>query len=219
MIRVERTAIACALSITLSTLALVSGCATTHPKSISLAPATQAPDAKNYLEAVERYSRHGHLLSDFDETLTVDATLLAPRMVAALAAKHAAVYKLTPEQAAVERAKLVAEAAGVIELHVETAAHDYALNDLASTKTVWKISLLDDKGHAIDHPSVALNREQRGVDLAFYPYTALFGRAWTVRFPLTFADGTPFITPETRALILRIAGPNGNVDLTWQLER
>jgi hypothetical protein len=219
MIRFGKAAIACALATSLVTLALLSGCATTHPKPISLAPPAQAPEAQHYLAAVERYSRHGHILSDFDETLTVDATLLAPRMVAALAAKHAAVYKLTPEQAAVERAKLVAETAGAIELHVETAAHNYALNDLASTKTVWKLSLLDDQGHAIDHPSIRLGREQRDVDAAFYPYTALFGRPWTVRFPLTFADGSPFITPSTRALILRIAGPNGTVDLTWQLER
>lgn len=198
-------------------LLLVGGCAHSPPV-VTLQASADPPDAKRYFDVLDEFTRHGHILADFDETLTVDASLISPLVADALAAKRAEVYELTRGQAEIERAKLEAEANGGIVFHLESATHNFDLNDFASSRSIWRLTLMDDQGHVLDHPQVKSAREKRQVDQVFYPYTSLFGRAWDIRFPRALADGSPFPAPGTRTLTLRIAGPMGTVDLVWKLK-
>src|SRR5438093_9335 len=85
----------------LSSLAL--GCAA--PK-VSLEPPQQAPRAKDYVDLLKKWTRHGQLQSDFEVALEADATLHSPEFRAAYAEKFIAVYRLSPEEAARKRAEL-----------------------------------------------------------------------------------------------------------------
>jgi hypothetical protein len=198
-------------------LLLLAGCAGAPPK-VSLAPSPAPPPAKRYVEELKRFSRHGHILSDLDETLTLDATLMAPEFVAAQAEKWIDLYKLNDVDGAALRAKRQAETADVWELHIESSGHRYEVNDFGPRLSPWRIRLVDEHDRAVAPIEVKSDRTPRDVVLAFYPYGTLFSRSWTVRFPRVLPDGTPLVGPDTRALIFRVSGPAGVVDLTWRLK-
>ena len=197
---------------------LVAGCASAPPK-VSLAPPSSQPSANDYVDELKTWTRHGHVIYDFDEALTVDATLHAPQFRAAYAEKWIDVYRLNAEDAAKKRVELNAEIADLWELHVETSTHFYQINDFTQGKGIWRVTLIDDKGRAIQPVDLRLSVNKRDVDLAFYPYASIFSRGWRFRFPRTLADGSPLVTGDTKFIALRIAGPQGSTDLVWELQR
>jgi len=201
----------------LASLLLLIGCGAAPPK-VSLAEPTPPPKAKDYVEQLKRWTRHAHLINDFDQALDVDATLRSPEFREAFAAKYIEIYRIGQENRDRIRGEILSDGADTYEFHVETATHDYALNDLTSAKTVWRVTLLDDQGHELPPSQVNALRERRALDQEFYPYTTIFSRGWTVRFPRMRADGTPLVGADTRSLTLRFAGPQGSVDLIWTLK-
>ena len=196
---------------------LVLGCASA-PVVVSLGEPSPPPTSKDYVNQLKKWTRHAHLRSDFDEALDVDATLRSPEFRDAYAAKYIELFKIGPENQAHTRGELLSDGADTYEFHVETATHDYALNDLTSAKTVWRLTLVDDEGHEVQPTRVTPVKERRKLDEEFYPYVSIFSRGWTVRFPRTRADGTPLVGSDTKALTLRFAGPQGSVDLVWVLK-
>jgi hypothetical protein len=201
----------------LAALALVL-CGCGHaPPPVTLTPPEKAAPASEYVDELKLFSRHGHVISDFDEALTVDATLHAPEFRAAYAEKWIDVYKLNAEDAAKKRAQLLAEIADVWEIHVETSAHFYMINDFTQGKGIWRVTLIDDHGRAIMPADARQSLDKRDVDMAFYPFASIFSRGWRFRFPRNLPDGSPLITPQTRWIALRVAGPQGSTDLVWTL--
>ena len=196
---------------------LAAGC-NERPPRVSLDAVREAPPASRYFDEVKRWTRHGHLLADFDETLTVDATLHSPEFRAAYTEKWIAVYLLNADESARMRAQLNGQIADVWELHVETAAHVFEIADLSSKKSVWRLTLLDDQGRAVQPLSIEPVKQRTETNSAFYPYANLFSRPWTIKFPRNLADGTPLVNPATRWLTFRLAGPQGFVDLVWLLK-
>lgn len=196
---------------------LLAGCATT-PTKVSLGEPSPPPTAKDYVDQLKRWTRHAHLRNDFDQALDVDATFRSPEFREAYAAKYIEIYRVGDENKARIRGEIVSDGADSYEFHVETATHDYPLNDLTSAKTIWRISLIDDQGHEVQPKQVIGLRERRALDAEFYPYTNVFSRGWTLRFPRARADGSPLVGGDTKALTLRFAGPQGSVDLVWVLQ-
>jgi hypothetical protein len=196
---------------------LLFGCAGA-PVKVSLGEPSPPPTAKDYVDQLKRWSRHAHLRSDFDQALDVDATLRSPEFREAYAAKYIELYRIGDENKARIRGEILSDGADTYEFHVETATHDYGLNDLTSAKTIWRVSLIDDQGHEVTPKQVVGLRERRALDAEFYPYTGVFSRGWTLRFPRARGDGTPLVGADTKALTLRFAGPQGSVDLVWVLQ-
>lgn len=196
---------------------LVASCASA-PIVVSLAEPSAPPTANDYVDELKRWTRHAHLRNDFDQALDVDATLRSPEFRAAYAAKYIELYRVGPENQARTRGELMSDGADSYEFHLETATHDYDLNDFTSAKTVWRITLLDDAGHEVKPSQVSAIKERLAVDEEFYPYATIFSRGWTVRFPRTRLDGSPLVGSDTKALTLRFAGPQGSVDLAWVLK-
>jgi hypothetical protein len=201
----------------LASLALLLVACAEKPPRVTLAPPAETPGPKAYVHELKRFTRHGHVVSDFDEALTVDATLHAPEFRAAYASKWIDTYRLNAEDAAKKRAQLNAEIADVWEIHAETAAHFYTINDFTQGKGIWRVTLIDDKGRALQPTDARQSLEKRDVDLAFYPYATIFSRGWRFRFPRKLPDGSPLIEPDTKWIALRIAGPQGSTDLVWLL--
>ncbi len=192
------------------------GCAGT-PTVVSLGEPARQPAAKDYVDVLKRWTRHQHLRNDFDAALDVNATLRSTEFRYAFAAKYIEIYKIAPENQARVRGEILSDGADTYEFHVETATHDYALNDFTSAKTIWRITLLDDEGHEVVPMQVAAIKERQPLDVEFYPYADLFSRGWQIRFPRARPDGTPLVGGDTKALTLRFAGPQGSVDLVWVL--
>jgi hypothetical protein len=205
------------MKLALAAALVVAGCASA-PVVVSMADPQKPATAKDYVAEVKRWTRHAHLRSDFDEALDVDATLRSPEFRDAYAAKYIELYRIGPENQAHTRGEILSDGADSYEFHIETATHDYALNDLTSAKTVWRVTLIDDQGHEVQPTRVVGQKERRTLDEQFYPYVGIFSRGWTVRFPRTRADGTPLVGADTKALTLRFAGPQGSVDLVWVLK-
>lgn len=205
------------MKLALAAALVVAGCASA-PVVVSMADPQKPATAKDYVAQVKRWTRHAHLRSDFDEALDVDATLRSPEFRDAYAAKYIELYRIGPENQAHTRGEILSDGADSYEFHIETATHDYALNDLTSAKTVWRLTLVDDEGHEVQPTRVVGQKERRTLDEQFYPYVNIFSRGWTVRFPRTRIDGSPLVGGETKALTLRFAGPQGSVDLVWVLK-
>ena len=196
---------------------LVAGCASA-PIVVSLGEPSPPPTAKDYVDELKKWTRHAHLRNDFDQALDVDATLRSPEFREAYAAKYIEVYRIGTENQAHTRGEILSDGADSYEFHVETATHDYDLNDLTSAKSVWRVTLVDDEGHEVKPSLVRGVKERRAVDQEFYPYTSIFSRGWTLRFPRARLDGAPLVGGDTKALTLRFAGPQGSVDLVWVLK-
>jgi hypothetical protein len=196
---------------------LLVGCAGAPPP-VSLADPTRPLTAREYVDELKKWTRSGHLLSDFDAALDVDATFRSPEFRAAYAEKYLKVYRVGPERENKVRGDILSDGADSYEFHVETATHDYDLNDLVGSKSVWRVTLVDDQKHEVTPSEVSLVRERKRLDAEFYPYTTIFSRGWRVRFPRTRADGSPLVGSDTKSLTLRFAGPQGWVDLMWALK-
>jgi hypothetical protein len=197
---------------------LLIGCAEPELR-VSLAPVPTPPPAHQYTRELKRWSRHGSILADFDEALTVDATLHSPEFREAYGERWIEMYKLNVDDAAKKRAQLLAEIADVWEFHVESATHYYQINDFTVGKSsVWRVTLIDDRGRAVQPVDIRLSLDKRDVDVAFYPYAGIFSKGWRFRFPRTLPNGSPLVTPDTRFIALRITGPQGATDLVWVLE-
>jgi hypothetical protein len=196
---------------------LLAGCASSPKVVVSLDPPAAQPTAKDYVNLLKRWTRHGHIIADFDEALSVDATLHSPEFRAAYAEKFIDVYKLSPDDAARKRAELAAQIANIWEIHLNTAGHTWEVNEMLPSKKQWRLQLVDDKGRAVESSEVKLVRDRIEVEQEFYPQAGIFTRAWNVRFPRLMPDGSPLVGPDTKSLTLRIAGPKGSVDLVWRL--
>jgi hypothetical protein len=206
---VIRTAFALALAVG------AASCAGT-PAHVSLEEPRKWPRADDYVDELKRWTRYGHVRNDFDESLDVSATMRSAEFRAAYAEKWIDVYRVGRGDAERLRMELLNDGADTLEFHVETSAHNYSLNEFGA-KSAWRVSVLDDRGREVTTHDVRPPKDKREVIAAFYPYASLFSRSWRFRFPRLLPDGSPLVTPETRSLTLRFAGPDGWTDLVWLL--
>ncbi len=197
-------------------LALVAGCAG-NSKIVSLAEPAIAPPVKSYVDEIKAWSRHGDMLHDFDATIIVDATMHSPEFRAAYIGKYLDVYKVGDNTRELAVAG-IPNAPDSYEFHVETQTHAWEINELKPPKSLWRITLIDDRGREVTASSVKLEKTRPEFLQIFYPYSNLWARPWRILFPRNLDDGTPLVTPETKTLTMRIAGPAGNVDLLWRLK-
>ncbi len=203
-------------SLALASLILV-GCGTTNVR-VSLDPPPKTPSADDYVDQLKKWTRSGHLLADFDEALTVNATLRSPEFRAAYAEKWIRTFRVGPEEAPRTRERLLSEGADKWEFHIESSAHRWEINDFTSRKSIWRVALVDDTGREVTAKEVVATTDRREVETEFYPYANIFSRGWTMRFPKSLPDGSPLVGPQTRNVTLRIAGPMGTIDLVWRLQ-
>ena len=194
---------------------VLSACAIANPV-LSLAPTTTVSAPSDYVKQVRRWTRHGDTIYDFDAALIVDATFHAPEFQAAFDAKYIHAYRVNENARTQVLAKLDAAANEGYVFHVETSSHTYELGDIKPPKTIWRTTLIDDKGREVSASVISQDRTRPEVLTTFYPYIGIFSRAWRVVFPTALPDGTPLVGPDTKNLTLRIAGPPGIIELRWR---
>ena len=197
-------------------LAGLTGCATTQPV-VSLAPPQQAVSQTAYDDEVKKWTRRGDAVRDFDTTLIAYATFHAPEFQDGFIAKYIDTYHVNANAQESVRGSLLESVSEGWVFHVETQSHTYELNELKPPKSVWRTTLIDDKGREVSPLAVSNDNTRPEVLNTFYPYTTVFSRAWRVVFPKNLPDGSPLVTPDTRSIMLRFAGPTGTIELVWKM--
>ncbi len=204
------------LLVVLSLACALGACATGN-QIVSLDPPSTPPQAKGYVDQVKRWSRRGDLLSDFDAAIIAHATFHSPEFRAAYVAKYIDLYHVNDSTRDAVIAS-IPTTPDTFEFHLETETHTWEINELKPPKSIWRITLVDDRGREVAVQEVKLERTRPEMLQAFYPYTAIFSRPWRVLFPRKLTDGTELVTPETKSLTMRIAGPAGSLDMVWHLK-
>ncbi|MSP62554.1 MAG: hypothetical protein EXR72_19925 [Myxococcales bacterium] len=196
-------------------VAAATGCG--PPPRVQFTPPTVAPRSADYPAIQDRWTRHAHVTREFDTAVDVYATLQTSEFRAAWLARVATLRQL----AGAARSELEQEQARDAEqfvdcvLQVHTGRWNW--NDLTSPRSLWTITLVDDRGReagpALVH-QVPLKPDEVA---ALYPGGTPFTRTWRVRFRRTLPDQSRLLDPATRWVLLRIAGPLGNTgdQLRW----
>jgi hypothetical protein len=179
--------------------------------------------AEDYDAIHARWTRHVRItrgisanreLGEVDTALDARVTLLAPEVRAAYVAKMAAMRSFTEE----ERARLAGEQHDEEEKFVDfvllaqTGRWDW--NDFSAPRSVWTITVVDDKGRERGQPEIQPMPLKADVLAQLFPEVTPFSRAWRVRFPRT--PEAPLYDASTRAIALRIAGPLGHAEALWK---
>lgn len=196
---------------------VLAGCAST-PEYVSLAPPQAAAKPKAYYDEVKKWTRRGDARNDFDTTLIAYATFHSPEFQEAFIEKYIDAYHVNANAREGVRENLRESVSEGWVFHLETQSHTYELNDLKPPKSVWRTTLIDDKGREVSPLAVEHDNSRPEVLEAFYPYNNVFSTAWRVTFPKALPDGSPLVTPDTKSLMLRFAGPPGTIELVWKLQ-
>lgn len=186
-------------------------CATTP--TVRFGPATRSYEPRDFRAVRDRWTRQVHVRTDFDVALDAHATLFSSDFRAALVPKLAEARRLTElERATLADANRRDDEAFVEFLVLAETGH-WEWNDLGTHRTLWTITLVDDRGRQWGPPEVLPEHTKVAELNALYLGITPFTRAWRVRFPRTngLADA------GTRWLELRIAGPLGDTGtaLRW----
>lgn len=166
-----------------------------------------------YEAVLKRWTRHRRIIKHFDTNLEVNVTHFSPEMVAAHAAAHAADYRLTRGERQRFVAKRLAEVQERHEFLMAATTADPAWNDFDRKESIWRLTLMDDKGTRVTPLSVT-NLTITEVHRVHFPFVTVFHRLYHVLFPRK-VGGRPFITPGSRWFKLIIASPLGSTELAW----
>jgi hypothetical protein len=186
--------------------------------ALSMDPRPRAFTPSDYERIRDRWTREerGFAFSRLEDTLHVSATFQSWEQRWAYVVRYASDYSLdTAERTRLLRATLD-DARAHHRFFVSLAGNSWRESDLTGERSAWRVVLVDDRGTA--HAPTELERVARPGpgDRGYYRVTP-FRRVFRVAFPARRADGTPTIAPDARRVTLRFTGPQGAVDLVWEL--
>lgn len=194
------------------------GCGAGSPR-VSLEPPKQRYRASDYSELLTRWTRDAKIikLSRLDTPLRVHATFFSPDYVDAYVARYEDLFQISGR----ERNAMLKRYAEQFKTHfhfvVFAATTDSKWNDLDRRDSIWRVALVNDMRQQV--LPVEVKRERRITETTrdLYPFVEPFYQMYTIRFPRKQVDDRPLVSPTTRHLVLRFAGPLGKSELTWRL--
>jgi hypothetical protein len=178
----------------------------------------------DYGQVLERWTRRVLITRDFDTTLDVAATFKSHDFRWAYAVRYAAQYQLsTADQDKLLRGQL-AELDAAHEFLVSAAATRFEWIDFHRKNSVWRITLLDDRGHEVAPMEIRKLRTPTAELEAFFPPStrsqpvASFYTTYLLRFPRKLPNGTPLDLESAAKVTLRFAGVLGSAELNWSVK-
>ena len=192
--------------------ALFVGCATPAPKDVRFSeawPETTAP----YSEVTKNWTRHGLLMSGYDKSLEVWATVKSPEWRRAYVARRAKLDGLGPaaHNALLAAEKKVSDAR--YEVHLRVTTYERNENNLhQGDKASWRVALVDDKGRRIEATRIRRDRRPVSVVRSFYRHVDDFAESYVAEFP----KSANVLRTDATKLSLRVSSAQGAVRLTWR---
>ena len=185
------------------------------PSTSPRSPGSYLP--KDYDDVRQRWTRHGKLVRDIGTVLEFWATYKSWDFRQAYIENYAEVYSLPEsERRALRQAQLEA-ARTSYEFHVVAQSTEYEWNNLHEDDTVWKIALADGAGRELAPASVTLEKLPSLYEMRFFPNRTDFSRTYTMKFPRGAGEADRrFSGPSSGLLLLKVLGPLGKVETSWQ---
>jgi hypothetical protein len=177
--------------------------------------------AIDYDSVLKKWTRSAQLtsLNAMDNVLTVSATYESWDFRWAYAVRYAEDYRLTVDQRHALLERSLAETRERHEFYLALYAQKHKWNDLTDEHPAWIVRLVDDAGTETAPSEIQVIRKPNAIELTYFPYTTPWRSAFRLTFPRVRADGRPTIPPEARWFGLRFAGPQGNQEVIWEIEK
>ena len=194
----------------------LAGCRSSRPKPVDFSETPRHFDPDNYREVFDRWTRHARLVSANEGAIIeLWATLKSWEFREAYVEKYAQAYALSREDKASLRTAEMEKARSFYDFHLTVQTTDFRWKDLQKRDSTWRISLNDGTGDETFPSDVESMKLPVPYELVFFPEKTAFSRSYSVRFdkPETSEPGNA--GPVSGELALRVAGPLGNVQVSW----
>jgi hypothetical protein len=177
--------------------------------------------ATDYDGVLRRWTRSAQLttLEAMDNVLTVTATYESWDFRWAYAVRYSEDYRLTIEQRRALLEHSLGEARDKHEFYIALQAEKYKWNDLNAGQPAWIVRLIDDTGTETAPSEIQTIRRPGAIELTYFPYTSPWRSAFRISFPSVRADGRATIPRSAHWFGLRFAGPQGNQEIVWTVDR
>ena len=207
-----------ALPILFIALAGAVGCS---QPTVHLAEGTREYVASDYAGVLRQWTRSAQLtsLDEMNNVLTVTATYESWDFRWAYAIRYAEDYRLTVDQRHALLERSLAETHDKHEFYVALEAMKFKWSDLTAEQPAWIVRLIDDTGTETAPSQIQSIRRPGAIELTYFPYTSPWRNAFRISFPRVRADGRATIPSAARWFGLRFAGPQGNQEIVWLVER
>ncbi|MEE2785769.1 MAG: hypothetical protein VX589_00420 [Myxococcota bacterium] len=196
------------LSLLLIIFVSSTACQTTRPIGWD----NQTLEPRPYAAQLNDWTRHEVSYHQIESRLFVHATCVSPTFASVYARENADRANMAASEAIALREKLVKEARTELKFIVSVATGDPYWNDMGGSKATLRASLtVDERLEMIKPVTVERLTPKQQADLRpFFEYLTPLSQAYVVTFP-PFKGG--------KRLNLRIGGPPGVVELSWNLSR
>lgn len=168
---------------------------------------------RDYDVVVRDWTRKAQLHATYQEVCELAATLKSAEWRAAHATRDADFRGLAGPDRQQHVAQARAEVAGPYEIEVMLTTWDRNENDLDhGKKSVWRVVLVDERGHEIEPLEIVKDRRPAFVVRAEFPALGEFATPYIARFPRT----TPIFGPGIHQVRLRMSSTRGAVEVDWK---
>jgi hypothetical protein len=199
-------------------LAALSGCA---KETVAMREGPREYVATDYTAVLREWTRSAQLtsLEAMDNVLTVTATYESWDFRWAYAIRYSEDYRLTIDQRHALLERSLAETHDQHQFYVALYAERHKWNDLTAEQPAWIVRLIDDQGTETAPSNIQKIKKPGAIELTYFPYTSPWRSAFRVTFPRVRADGRATIPSDARWFGLRFAGPQGNEEVVWLVDR
>ena|SRR5215510_8767736 len=168
---------------------------------------------RDYPVVVHDWTRKVQLHAAYQEVCELVATLKSAEWRAAYATRDADLRGLAGPDREQRIVQARAEVAGPYEIEVMLTTWDRRENDLdRGKKSVWRVVLIDERGHEIEPLEIVKDRRPAFVVRAEFPALGEFATPYIARFPRT----TSIFGPGIRQVRLRMSSTRGAVEVDWK---
>jgi len=195
-------------SLILLSLFSLSGCSTVHEYA-SMARDEGIP-SKQYLEALNHWTRDRIVYSEFETKARVAATLRSREFVEAYQKEYARIYDLGAPGANQAPDLQVQGSAEFLEFYFYAYVPDRDNNDFAKANSIWKIYLVDANGKLVQPVDLREITKVTPVIEQLFPYVNRYhGKFYSLKFPASKVG-----KPEPIRVIF--TGVLAKIELEWR---
>ncbi len=205
-----------ALALCLCVVVTAGGCATSD---LLLDDRSVAAESEGYTTTLRRWTKHHKVYRHFEALIFTTATYLSPEFRAALVNRRTRLLGLPVSEARRVKAEHEERSRRYHEFVVSVYTAERRWNDLDAERSLWRVSLANDRGQEVS-PSEVIRQDLRSGDLqAYFPYITVFQQAYLVRFPKQSLElGSSVIDSTTQSFQLRFLSGIAVSELNWSLD-